>query len=189
MSEPTKITAGMGATWTRYLSEYPTADYTLTYAFRPIDGSGPALTFDAAADGVASHKLTLTPAQSATLDPITYHVTGYVTDDATAGVTTRDIVFSGVIEVAPDPSTATGGDLRSFARQMVDALRAGLKKLAAGTTNQITIQGKSWTHRSLAEMRAELNRWEEIVRTEDDAARSSSQGPRKNVFIRFNPTT
>jgi hypothetical protein len=154
-----------------------------------MSGAGPSFTFSAVADGVASHKLTLTPAQTATLHAGVYQVTGYVTDDDTAGTVTKELVFSGAIEVAANPAAATVGDQRSFARQMVDTLQASLLKLSSGTASSVSVQGKNYTLRSLPELRTELMRWMEIVQREEDSARTNGQASQKNVLIRFNPLT
>lgn len=187
MSEPTTLIAGHSATWTRYLPAYPTGDYTLTYVFRSMDGSGPALIFEAVADGVAQHKLVLTPAQSATLQAGHYQLVGYVTDDDTAGATTKATIYTGRVTVKPNPESATPGDLRSFAEKMVDQLRVAYDKLSKGTVSSVSIQGKNWTQRSLSEMRSELFRWQEILQNEV----AQSQGAEKTrnaktILVRFN---
>ena len=187
MSEPRTITAGASATWTRYLPDYPAGSYTLAYSLRLMTGTSPAAVFEAVADGVASHKVALLPAQTLGLDPGTYSLVGYVSDDETAGATVREIVFDGTVQVLPNPLGGGAGDRRTHARRMVDLLRAALEKLAGGTTSQVTVQGKSWTQRSLGELRAELARYEEQVRQEEAAARGQTGSG--NIFVRFGSTS
>jgi hypothetical protein len=187
MSEPASLIAGYSTTWTRYLPSYPTGEYTLAYVFRKIDGTGAALIFEAVADGVASHKLTLLPASTATLEPGEYQLAGYVTDDATAGTTTKSTVYDGRITVKPNPASATPGDMRSFAAKMVDQLRDAYSKLSKGTVSSVSIQGKNWTQRSLGEMRGELFRWQELLDAERNQA-IAGEKPRnaRNILVRFN---
>jgi hypothetical protein len=188
MAEPSKLISGYSDEWTRTLTDYPTSTHTLKYVFRRVDGTGFAQTFTAVADGVATHKLTLTPAQAATLTVGAYSLLGYVIDDATSGATTKATVYDGVVQIEPDPAASTSEDRRTHARRMVDLLRAGLEKLAKGTTSSVSIQGKTFTMRSIGELRGELNRYEERVRQEEDAARTGTRG-RNNIYVRFNPTS
>lgn len=184
MAEPTTFISGYSVTWERDLPDYPTASYTLVYAFRRINGSGPVLVFSSEAGaGLTTHVLTLTPAQSATLAADTYSVVGYVVDDATNGTTTKAQVFGGTITVQPDPATATTGDRRSHVRRMVENLQTALEKLTRGTIVTMSVQGKTWTQRNLSELRAELARYEFLLQQEEAAERGQQAG---KIFVRFN---
>lgn len=182
--EPVEVRAGFSTTWKRRLSEYPSAEYTLKYALRKIDGSGTAKTITATEAGSTTFKATLSPSDTDGLEGV-YRLVGYVEDISTGGTSEKVVVYDSTLTVEPDPLSAEPGDLRTHARRMVDLLRAALEKLASGTISSASVNGKQYTSRSLEELRAELSRYEQKV-AEEDSRYGPDCGNPNNVLIRFN---
>jgi hypothetical protein len=159
------------------LPGYSSATHTLRYVLRKADGGGNSLTFAAQPDGANSYTVTLPPGLTAGITG-QYQLTGYVTDDATGGEVTRQVVYTATVTIRPDPLTQ-GGDRRTFYQQMVDTLRAALLALSKGELSSTTVNGKSYNRRQLAEVRVELARFEELLRQEEGG------GVGQNIYIRF----
>jgi hypothetical protein len=185
-SEPTQLISGYSSEWQKRLPVYASSLYTLNYVLRNSQGKD-LLQIEAESDGPNTFTVAITPAQSAGLAAGDYSLIGYVTDDATGGATDKVVVFSGTITIKPDPLTAKG-DLRSHNRRMVDLLRSALEKLAKGTVSNVTVNGKSYSKRSLAEVRMELARYEEALRQEESAARLGANINPNRILVRFTPT-
>ena len=187
-SEPTSLTAGFGTSWRRTVRGFPSASNTLNYTFRPLDGSTAPVTIQAQPDGLETYKVTLTPAETATLTATTHSLTGYITDDATGGVTTKQIVYQGVLSVKPDPLTAPG-NLATDSQQILAALKDAMKKLAGKTLSSVSVNGKSYTTRNQTDLYHDIQRWEEIVRREqqEEALSAACRNPNR-ILIRNLPT-
>jgi hypothetical protein len=184
--EPERILAGYSIAWRRTLAKFPASLYSLNYLFRH-NTSAFARSFVASPDGASSYLVSLTAGDTAPFPDGSYTLTGFITDDATGGDVVKEVVFDGQLRVLPDPLGAKG-DLRSHARKMVDLLRSTLEKLAAGTINSASVNGKNYTQKNLAEVRAELARYEEILLNEEQAARIGGDINPNRILIRFTPT-
>lgn len=185
--EPQKITAGFSVRWRRFVESYPPSLYTLRYAIRRADGTGPVLQIMAIADpnNSAVHYVDLAPSITAPLASGDHILTGWVTDDATQGATERVQVYTGSLSVIPDPLSATTEDRRSYYRKLLDAMREAYLKIASKTVSNVSIQGKAYTLRNLGELRAEINRIEERVQNEDQIARFGRVN--RGVYARYSP--
>lgn len=184
--EPTQLIAGYSTEWKRTVPGFPSASFTLKYALRKADGSGQATVITAAADGIETYRVTIAPQHTAAKQGL-YQLIGYITDDATAGATVNQVVYRGTIEFAPDPIGDDPSDRRTFYRKMVDQLRAALLKLSSGTVTNVNVNGKSFNLRSLAELRQELARFEQLLRAEEQAQFiNEGCGNPNRIFIRFN---
>ena len=183
-SEPTSLIAGYSYSWTKTLSDYSSALYSLTYVLRnAITGQSTSVTATIA--GPFSYSVAFVPALTEGLAPGQYLLIGYITDDLTGGQATKVSVYNSTLDLQANP-LITAGDLRSHARRMVDLLRSMIEKLAKGTISSSTVNGKQYTQKDMAAARAELARYEELLRQEEAAARLESSAGK--VFIRFTPT-
>lgn len=173
-TEPLTITAGFSVEWDKTLSDYPASTYLLTYIAVPISG-GEAKTITCAADG-DTHEARLTPAQSALYDAGTYRLTGYVTDIATSGATTKTTAYNGRLTVEPAPESNV--DRRTFAESVLDDLRQTYAALAGNRLSQATVNGRTYTNRDLADLRAE------IAAMESRLANDLGRKP-KRILVKF----
>ena len=183
-NEPTSLTAGFSAEWTAQVpKEFPSASFSLQYVLRNRRTGG-AVQISAVPAGVNSFTVSLLPSATVELEPGQYQLTGYVTDDATGGNQVKQVVFVGQVQILPSP-LAEDGDHRTFTQRMVDSLRTAYESLASGRLSSMSVNGKSYTNKSLSEIREELARWEARMAQEDADARGC--GNHGKILIRFNP--
>ena len=150
--EPLTLTAGFTVAWDKTFSDYPATDYLLTYIVAPIAG-GESKSIVTSANG-DTHESRLTPAQSAQYDAGTYQLTGYVSDIATAGATTKEIAYNGrlTIEAAPESNI----DRRTYAEAVLADLRQTYAALASNRLTTASVNGHNYTNRDLADLRVEI---------------------------------
>lgn len=115
--EPSRISAGDRWLWERQdLSDYPATEWTLTYS---LVNTGLRIALTATANG-SYHRIDVAAATTAAYPAGRYTWAAYVTSG-----TDRRQVGTGEIEIRPNLAGMTsGGDTRSFARQMLDAIEA-----------------------------------------------------------------
>jgi hypothetical protein len=164
--EPNQITAGFSVEWDKSLSEYPAALYTLVYTLAPLAG-GEVKTITAAANG-SDFSIVLTPADTAQFDAGLYQLTGYAQDTATGGISEKDSVYVGRLEVLPGAESTS--DRRTFAEIVLQSLRDTYAKLAKNSISQATVNGKTYTKLNLADLLAQIGYWETQVRNEQGGA-------------------
>ena len=184
---PHTHTAGQSASWTfRAPSAYPPAHYTLRNVIRNNE-TGSAIIKDGVPSGIATYEVSLTPAETAPLVAGSHTITVIILDDATGGNAEKVTLHRCQIQVLANPEAATDEDGRSFAERALTNLRAAYLKLSTGTLTSATVNGKAYTNRTLAELRGEIARFEELVAQEQGCGTESSAN--RNVFIRFTSPT
>lgn len=177
-----KITAGFSATWRATVpADYPSSAFSLNYVFRNVE-TGAKQTFSATSESLTGWKLSLTPANTTAIGAGTFTLVGYVTDDATGGTATKEVISTQTVIVHPDPTDAVEEDRRSFYARMVAKLRTALEALASGTLSSVSVNGKSYTNRNLAEVREELGRFQSLLDAEDAAACGNGAN---RIYLRF----
>ena len=175
--EPTSITAGDSASWTRSLADYSASDgWTLSYAFIKVKVPAAPLLIAATASG-SDFLVSLTPADTQFWPDGEYNGQGYVTK---AGE--RHTVWTGSLEVMPDYVTAGAVETRSIAQQTLDSLRAALLRLSTKQVTRATIEGVQLEFRSMKEVQDLIDKYQAIVNTEDAVATSA---PRRSILARF----
>jgi hypothetical protein len=134
-TEPTRFHAGDSVSFIKSLSDYSSAaGWSCVYYFRGYQLAKLDLT---STPSDAGHVITITAAQSATLIPGTYDLTGFATNG-----TDRVEIFSGRVEVLPDPvSQDTGDDTRSQARRTLDNINAVLEGRATSSILNSMVDG------------------------------------------------
>jgi hypothetical protein len=173
-TEPLTFTAGFSVSWDKSLSDYPATDYLLTYVAAPIAG-GEAKTITCAAS-VNTHEARLTPAQAAQYDAGTYRLTGYVSDIATDGETTKAVIYNGRLTVYASPYANV--DTRTFAESVLADLQQTYSALAGNRLTTATVNGRTYTNRDLADLRSE------IAAMESRVANDLGRKP-KRILVKF----
>lgn len=161
---PKNITAGFSVEFSVTATQYPTAVYNGSALIRSLDTTT-ALLIGATEEGLTGYKFNLTPAQTATLAAGNYSLTIFFSDAVTSGALERVIYSQTSVKVTPNPESATD-DIRSFNQIMVDRLESALLKLASGTTDSVTVNGKSYNMRNMADIRKELAMFRDALRIE-----------------------
>lgn len=174
-TEPKTLTAGNSAAWDKSISDYPATTFLLSYALVPTAG-GEAHEFSATASG-SLHQVRLSPADTADFDAGDYRLIATVTDIATGGTATKVTLETLRLTVSPAPDSTV--DRRTFAESILSDLQATYKKLAANSIQSATVNGRTYTRNTLAEMRDEIIYWQNQVRSE-------TGGAVRRVAVQFN---
>jgi hypothetical protein len=172
MTVPSNLIAGDTWEWTRDLPDYPAGTWTLTYYFWK---DGKSFSAAATADGSA-HAVSVSAVTTADYSPGGYVWQARVTDG-----TDVYTVDEGWVTVKANPATANF-DPRSDARITLEAVTCFLKGNATTAQASMTLNGRSISRWSLAELR----QWQKELRQEvRDEERGSSAGLSRNIKVRF----
>lgn len=165
MTEPTLIVAGDTVTWTVPAGDYDASSWTLSYVLRSKEKE--SLTLTAADDGNGDHLIAVTAAASADWVAGEYFWQRYVTNGATRYTTGR-----GRLEVKADFQSFEG-DPRSSAQVALDALLAVRENKATSDQLSMSIQGRSISRMTWAEINEAVRHFERLVN--DEAASERDQ--------------
>lgn len=178
---PQYVTAGDSLSLRQALAAYPASAWVLKLRLVGRNSGDLAVTFTA--DG-EDHVATVAAASTAALPPGPYGWTAWVENTGTGAVTT---VAMGQTEVRPDPRTAGAGtDLRSTAQRALDDARAAFAAWSP-TTRSYTINGRSMTFNTPAEIIQLIGYWQREVQREQaaDAIAAGAGTRRGKVFVRL----
>jgi hypothetical protein len=193
MNEPLLLQAGEITRWSEAYSnftyvdangvtQYPKAsEWTLTYYFKNATANFSV----AAAANVDDYLVTIAAAVSVAYVAGDYTWMAYIHKGA-GPTLERYLVASGSITVKPTFVSSSNYDNRSFAKKMVDTLRAAL---AADTTRgviRVQVDGKSVEYAAPADAITALTHWETIYEMEVRAERTAKGlGHKGNIYVRF----
>jgi hypothetical protein len=132
--EPTRITQGEDIDWKRSFCDYPATEWTLQYRFR---GPGTGFNTDATADG-EDFAVSVSSTNTAAMSIGKYLWQAWATNIADTTVTRK--IAEGTVTVERGFSAASVGtiDLRSTAKQILDAIEATL--LNTATSDQLSYE-------------------------------------------------
>lgn len=179
--EPTELIAGDRWQWKLegLDTDYPTADYTLTYSLR-LEGGDPSdeITITASESG-GDYIVEVAAATTALYKPGRYQWQRFITR---ASDSARATLARGVVEVKPDLNTDTS-DPRSTARKMLALYEAAAEAFASGVLSyNIGDRSVSYNQRFLDD----LEYWRKRVAAEDRAEKlANGNGNKSNYFARF----
>lgn len=179
---PKSIRAGATVTWTRSFPDVDASEYSAHLVIAKADGTGPSSSIAATGDG-AQFTFVIQGAESDTFQPGDHTYVIYLLDS----MSVRTDKESGSIEVLA--SVVEGTDTRTFAEEMRDYVRAAIRaKLSKSPTiSSYQIRDQSAAHISLAELHAELERWEKKVLAERRAAAVAAGVPGgRTILGQFN---
>lgn len=173
-TEPTLITQGERMAWTLTLIDYPATEYTLAYYFR---GSGPGFNVAATAAGMDYDNVIL-PAQSLACAIDKYHWQAWLTEiaDSTNVFCVREGLTN--VERGFNPSDTASVDMRSPAKQILDAIDAALKK--AGESDIVEYELSTSAGKHVVKRRTDLldirREYARIVANENARERARTTG-------------
>lgn len=185
-NEPFRIFSGSSASWKLSLTDYSASEYYLRYVLNRLNGEGDPITFESTASGTA-HLVELSPSTTENWTPGEYRFNVFALDTATEGATTKTQVGSGNITIDADPESGSAGDPRTTAEIILEQLEATYKRLSNDSVITASAAGKSYTKRSLPELRREIAEWRNVV-NQERAAREAKSGNKSagRVLFRFN---
>lgn len=176
--EPLVIVAGVTAKWTKSLSDYPATTWALSYAF--VNASG-YFAVTATASGT-DHLATIAAATTADIDAGTYKWQAKVTDGSEVF-----LVGEGTLEVRANfAAVTTNHDGRTDAEVMLDALNAMLRGKATADQQSMSLNGRSLSRYSPAELRIwRDNLLAEVKRERDQEKLANGQPARRKILTRL----
>ena len=172
MTVPSSLTAGDTWEWTRELADYPAGTWTLTYYFSK---AGKQFSAAASADGT-THSVSVAAATTAAYPAGRYQWTARV-----ARGSEKFTVESGWVDVEENPATSAA-DPRSWARRTLEAVEAFLEGNATTAQQSMSIQGRSISRWSLADLKQFRLDLRAEVRAEEQGDRA---GLGRNIKVRF----
>lgn len=177
--EPDVIVAGDTVRWVKKLTDYLPADgWVLSYVFTSQAGVFSVVASD---NGDGSHLASVTAADSAAYVPEAYRWQASVTKAAE-----RHTVAWGATEVLPDYATYPPADVRTPAKQLLDAVEATLKGRATTDQASYSVGGVSIARLSMAELLQARSRLQgEVVREERVERIRKGLGHTGNILVRL----
>lgn len=181
--EPNELTIGDYWSWKRpdISSTYTTDLYTIRYQFYLQSNDGTR--FEVAANKIdGQHVVEVSSALS-----INYKNGEYVynivavrdLDGEQVNIATGRIIFKPALH-------ADGGDLRSHARKVLDAIKATIEKTATKEQASYTIAGRSLARRTIDELLMLRREYDKLVARENAAlARKQGKPSKKKVLIKM----
>jgi len=178
--ELTEIRAGDTATWTKSLSDYPPASWTLYYALVKDDAQE---TITASDNGDGTHLVEVAPTATDDWGIGTYFLQGYV--ESAGGA--RHTVYEGYLEVKAGlhlSGYSSGHETRSTVKRTLDALEAVILGKASKDQLNYTIAGRSLSHHSPAELLEWRREYRRLWRDELAALdREAGKSPKRHVKL------
>lgn len=177
MNEPTELRAGLTATWTESISDYPATDYTLKYNLVNATVNKAIVCTASGNDHVA----TLASTESLTAGEYTWQ--SYVVSIADA--TIKYFIASGKITILG--SFLTGNtDFRTHARTTLDAIEAVIESRATKSQQSISIGGRSVVNMTFEELIKARSHYAYMVKQEETAAKIAAGLEVGNkILVRF----
>lgn len=173
--EPQEFSAGDTLTFERSLPDYPaSAGWSLDYELR---GGAQAISFQSTADGDA-HKVTVTPATTATWAPGSYVLTGYATLASTGE---RHQFYYDTFTIWENKQTAApDAPEKTFAQQMVEQIELVLLAKAGNDLAASKLGETQFQYMTHEQLRAEHGYWVTVRRQEIAKLNAKSGRPTGN---------
>ena len=167
---PDILYVGDNFLWKRDLTDYPVADYALTYSFR-------LLTSTATEIALGSSVITESDTSVYTINVPSSTTTGYTKGDYTyqeyitkSASSERLVINKGYITIKSNLDADTG-DARSSARIILQALEATMENRATIDQMSMSIAGRSLSRMSPAELNTWKSHYKALVSKEDKKSR------------------
>lgn len=173
---PADLIAGDTWIFDRDYGDYPRPTWTATLYFENASGSFSVASTTSTAIATAQ-RFTIAAATTAAYLPGRYRVRARVTDG-----TSTFSVDEGWVQVEVNPAKAGNQDLRSWARQTLDAIEAFLLGNASTAQQSMSVGGRSLSRWSLPELTQWRDKLRGEVRTEEQG---SSAGLGRDIKVRF----
>lgn len=163
-SVPCPIYAGDDLRWTIDLSSYPADEWTLKYAMLLESATETRIEIVSTADGT-THSVTVANTVTTNYVPGTYNYVAYVVNIADSS---RYTIKRDVLVVRPDFVTYAG-DTRSYARQMIDALRSAISGTVSASRKKYSIGGVLIERMDATDQTAWLDYFSALYKSEQEA--------------------
>ena len=182
-SVPTELKVGDNWSWVNNTlgADYPNSAYTLKYEFNLIDGSTNVNVQIAATNDGDNYKVELPHSTTVSYTPGEYSWIANIHRNSGGRIT----VGEGFVTVQADYD-ATTSSVRSFAKQMLDAIEAVALNRATMDQSSMSIAGRSLSRMSIDELMNFRNRFKvEYLKELKQARAKNNQGTGNNIKVRF----
>ncbi len=177
--EPSTFTQGDALTWTKSVSGYDPASWTLTYHF--VHQSSGKRTIVCTDNGDGSYLATLTNANSAQFVPGVWNWQAVLTDGGTGQLATDE----GQLTVKPGFAGMTDAhDKRTYAEKVLEKIEALILDTADNEETNFSIDGISMSFEGKADLRTARDYWRRMVKQEQRAA-ALKKGSGRDIRVRF----
>ena len=171
-------------------SDYPTADYSLSYEFNLIDGATPAnFTIGTTESG---DEYIVATSNTSSYTKGEYNWVEYITRTSDNA---RIKLSEGFTEIQDNYAT-TNASVRSFAKRVLDAVNAVIENRATMDQSSMSIAGRSLSRMSISELHELKDRYNIEYKQEKQKARiANGQGSGNTIKVKFgsqktiNPTS
>ena len=169
-SEPDELIAGDRWAWKRSdLTDYPVADYALTYSARLEDSGATEIGITASESG-SDYVVEVAAATTAAYTVGVYHWQAYITRTSDSERVTVD---SGTFEVIADRDNATT-DPRSHIKIVLDAIQAVIEGRATKDQESYSIQGRSLSRTSIEDLLMLRDRYQTLHTQEENEVKGTN---------------
>ena len=187
--EPSELAQGESVRWTRQALDYPSNLWDAQYRFRALGGDGYGADVDCTADGDAFLAV-LTTAQSSQMSVGFYEVQLWVTSKSDANDVRQIDSFKVEVRKGFVEGDLASVDLRTTAKQILDAIDAMLIGKATADQMEFTIEtqvGRRQLKRiPMAELIQARTYYAGVVAREEQAERLRKRGGVfKNIYVRM----
>ena len=181
---PDVLYVGDNWLWKRDLTDYPIADYTLTYSFRLLSSTATEIELTSSVITESDTSLYTISVPSAT-------TTGYTKGDYTyqeyiTNTSSERLVLNKGLTTVKSNLDADTGDPRSHNRIVFDALEATLENRASIDQMSMSIAGRSLSRMSPQELNNWYSKYKHLVINEDKVSRrDKGEATGNQVKVKF----
>ena len=181
---PDVLYVGDNWLWKRDLTDYPIADYTLTYSFRLLSSTATEIELTSSVITESDTSLYTISVPSAT-------TTGYTKGDYTyqeyiTNTSSERLVLNKGLTTVKSNLDADTGDPRSHNRIVFDALEATLENRASIDQMSMSIAGRSLSRMSPEELNKWYSQYKHLVINEDKVSRrDKGEATGNQVKVKF----
>jgi hypothetical protein len=181
---PDVLYVGDNFLWKRDLTDYPIADYTLTYSFRLLSSTATEIALTSSVITESDTSVYTIDVPSSTT--IGYTKGGYNYQEYITNTSSERLVLNKGITTIKSNLDADTGDPRSHNRIVFDALEATLENRASIDQMSMSIAGRSLSRMSPEELNKWYSQYKHLVINEDKVSRrDKGEATGNQVKVKF----
>ena len=181
---PNDLYVGDNWLWKRDLTDYPIADYTLTYSFRLLSSTTREIALTSSVITESDTSVYTIDVPSSTT--IGYTKGGYNYQEYITNASSERLVLNNGLTTVKSNLDADTGDPRSHNRIVFDALEATLENRASIDQMSMSIAGRSLSRMSPEELNKWYSQYKHLVINEDKVSRrDKGEATGNQVKVKF----
>ena len=181
---PNDLYVGDNWLWKRDLTDYPIADYTLTYSFRLLSSTATEIALTSSVITESDTSVYTIEVPSSTT--IGYTKGEYAYQEYITNASSERLVLNNGLTTVKSNLDADTGDPRSHNRIVFDALEATLENRASIDQMSMSIAGRSLSRMSPEELNKWYSQYKHLVINEDKVSRrDKGEATGNQVKVKF----